>query len=286
MSVGCARVSLTAWPLEPNHLFQLKQTVEEVAASSSKPSHPEARSRSSDSYNCTTATVAAMANLPVTVTMTEPQLGEFWEKLQRGCLSNCSSIVFNPEDTQLYPRICKTHLWQVILREAIVQYELQPNTTCTLTLYQGQVSYTPMEPFIFTIDAVFRSCQTTKEEITFLRNVGLERFITQVPWGVLHPNHGSRSNQSTQGGGHYHFSQGKRHSPVSGRSLAYATCPSFSAYGQVARRTSSERSEGHISHAVYLTKEPEHNQSTRLCSTRFKTIHQIVECIILFEPNQ
>ena len=150
-----------------------------------------------------------MANLPVTVTTTEPQLGEFWEKLQRGCLSNCSSIVFNPEDTQLYPRICKTHLWQVILREAIVQYELQPNTTCTLTLYQGQVSYTPMEPFIFTIDAVFRSCQPTKEEITFLRNVGLEKFITQVPWGVLHPTMVAEAIRALKEGGTTTFLKGK-----------------------------------------------------------------------------
>lgn len=90
-----------------------------------------------------------------------------------------------------------------------MQYKLQPDSTCTLTFYQGQVSYTPMKPFTFTIDAVFRSCQPTKEEIAFLRNVGFERFVTQMPWGVLHPIMVAKAIRALMEGGNTIFLKGK-----------------------------------------------------------------------------
>ena len=66
-----------------------------------------------------------------------------------------------------------------------------------------------MEIFAFTIDAVFHSCQPTEEEIIFLRNVGLERFVTQVPWGVLHPTMVAEAIRALKEGGTTTFLKGR-----------------------------------------------------------------------------
>ena len=186
-----------------NHLISAEERLLQVVRNPHSWKHDEEAVAVTD---CVTMAVVTMEHHSTTEAELHP--GGFWENLQRGCLTNYTNIVFNPEDIRFYPRICKTRMWQVILHGAIVQYELQPATT-TLTLYQGQISYTPMEPFTFTINAVFRSCQPDHEEITFLRNIGLERFTTQVPWGVLHPTMVAKTISALKLGGTTTFLKGK-----------------------------------------------------------------------------
>ena len=51
------------------------------------------------------------------------------------------------------------------------------------------VSYHPVEMsffFFFPTDAALRNHKLMKDELEFLKSIGLECFLTKVPWGVLH----------------------------------------------------------------------------------------------------
>jgi hypothetical protein len=104
-----------------------------------------------------------------------------------GALKTLASIGFNPEDNKLHPPTCKQQLWQHVLLQAISQAAKHLHNYPTLKLMHGLTSYTPMESFSFSLDATFRSTQFSKEKITFLRKLRLERFLCEVPWGVTHP---------------------------------------------------------------------------------------------------
>ena len=98
-----------------------------------------------------------------------------------------TSIRFNTEDKELYPPLCKQHLWQQVLRLAVTRAAKLVQDSPTFKLMHGLLPYTPMESFNFNVDAAFKSTQFSKEELTFLRKLRLERFLCEVPWGVTHP---------------------------------------------------------------------------------------------------
>ena len=121
---------------------------------------------------------------------TERQLshqGEAWNLIRTGALKALATIRFSTEDSELYPPLCKQHIWQQALLQAVKQAAKLLKDFPTFQLMHGLVTYTPMESFSFNLDAAFKSTQFSKEEITFLRKLRLENFLCEVPWGVTHP---------------------------------------------------------------------------------------------------
>lgn len=121
---------------------------------------------------------------------TEKQLshqGEAWNLIRTGALKALATIRFSTEDSELYPPLCKQHIWQQALLQAVKQAAKLLKDFPTFQLMHGLVTYTPMESFSFNLDAAFKSTQFSKEEITFLRKLRLENFLCEVPWGVMHP---------------------------------------------------------------------------------------------------
>ena len=115
------------------------------------------------------------------------QQGETWSLIKSGALRALATIRFNTEDKELYPPLCKQHLWQQVLRLAVARAPKLIQESPTFKLMHGLLPYTPMESFNFNVDVAFKSTQFSKEELTFLRKLRLERFLCEVPWGVTHP---------------------------------------------------------------------------------------------------
>ena len=113
--------------------------------------------------------------------------GEVLSLIESGALRALASVRFNTEDKELYPPLCKQHLWQQVLRQAVASAAKLVQESPTFKLMHGLLPYTPMESFNFNVDAAFKSTQFSKEELTFLRKLRLERFLCEVPWGVTHP---------------------------------------------------------------------------------------------------
>ena len=107
--------------------------------------------------------------------------------IEAGALKALASIKFSTEDSELYPPVCKQHIWQQALLRAVTQAAKLLKDSPSFKLMHGLVPYTPMESFTFHMDAAYRSTQFGKEEITFLRKLRLEQFLCNVPWGVVHP---------------------------------------------------------------------------------------------------
>lgn len=121
---------------------------------------------------------------------TEKQLshqGEAWNLIRTGVLKALATIRFSTEDSELYPPLCKQHIWQQALFQAVKQAAKLVKDFPTFKLMHRLVTYTPMESFSFNLDAAFKSIQFSKEELTFLRKIRLENFLCEVPWGVMHP---------------------------------------------------------------------------------------------------
>jgi hypothetical protein len=97
------------------------------------------------------------------------------------------SIKFSTVDSEFYPSLCKQHIWQHALLRAVTQAAKFLPDFHNLKLVHGLLAYTPMEALTFHMDAAYKSTQFSKEELTFLRELRLEQFVCNVPWGVVHP---------------------------------------------------------------------------------------------------
>lgn len=62
----------------------------------------------------------------------------------------------------------------------------------------GSVTYEPMDSNTFHMDAVYKSARFSKEEFTFLRQLRLEHFLCDVPWGVLHTERAAETINTLQ----------------------------------------------------------------------------------------
>ena len=113
----------------------------------------------------------------------QPQL---WHNIEKASLQALATIKFSTESTELYPPLCKQHIWQKVLVRAVVESTQVPETLFIIPLMHGEVAYKPMESFTLGVDAAFRSTQFNQEELMFLRQLRLEQFLCNVPWGVLH----------------------------------------------------------------------------------------------------
>ena len=140
-------------------------------------------------------TVPKLTEIPVAMALnpevsTRKQVSKQREVLsliKSSALEAFASIRFSTEDAELYPPLCKQHLWQQILRLAVARAANLIQDSPTFKLMHGLVPYTPMESFAFHMDAAYKSTQFSKEELTFLRKLRLEQFLCNVPWGVVHP---------------------------------------------------------------------------------------------------
>ena len=115
------------------------------------------------------------------------QFNEAWKVIESGALKALATIKFSTEDKKLYPPLCKQHIWQQALCQAVNQAAKLLKGSPSFKLMHGLLPYTPMESFAFHMDAAYRSTQFSKEELTFLRKLRLEEFLCHVPWGVVHP---------------------------------------------------------------------------------------------------
>lgn len=109
-----------------------------------------------------------------------------WHHIERASLQALSTIKFSTETSELYPPICKQHIWQRVLVRAVIESAQVPETLSIIPLMHGEVTYKPMESFTLGVDAAFRSTQFNQEELMFLRQLRLDQFLCDVPWGVLH----------------------------------------------------------------------------------------------------
>ena len=121
-----------------------------------------------------------------------------WHHIERVSLQALATIKFSTENTELYPPLCKQHIWQKILVKAVIKSAEIPKTVSTISLMHGELSYTPMDSFTLGVDAAFRSTQFNQEELTFLRQIRLEQFLCDVPWGVLHASMAAEAITTTQ----------------------------------------------------------------------------------------
>ena len=112
--------------------------------------------------------------------------GKAWKHIELGALKALTTIKFSTEDSKLYPPLCKQHIWQRVLLQAVVKAAKLIQDSPTLTLMHGLLPYKPMEVVSFHTDAAYKSTQFSKEELTFLRKLRLEQFLCDVPWGVVH----------------------------------------------------------------------------------------------------
>ena len=55
-----------------------------------------------------------------------------------------------------------------------------------------------MDSFTFPVDAAYKGTQFNHEELTFLRKMGLEHFVCDVPWGVLHATRAAEAINTLQ----------------------------------------------------------------------------------------
>ena len=130
-------------------------------------------------------TMATITNSVSAERQLSPQQ-ETWSLIESGALKALATIRFSTEDRELYPPLCKQHIWQQVLVQAITQAAKLLKDFPSFKLMHGLVPYTPMDSFSFNVDAAYRSTQFSKDELTFLRKLRLEHFLCDVPWGVLH----------------------------------------------------------------------------------------------------
>jgi hypothetical protein len=115
-----------------------------------------------------------------------PEQSEALTLVESGALKALTSIGFSTEDNNLHPPICKQHIWQQVLVQAVTQAAKFLKDFPSLKLMHSLVSYTPMESITFSMDAAYKSTQFSKEELAFLRKLRLENLLCNVPWGVVH----------------------------------------------------------------------------------------------------
>lgn len=119
------------------------------------------------------------------------QQSHIWQALQANSLSTLATIRFSTEDTELYPPLCKQHIWQQAFAKAVI-------THSRFQLIHGETASREMEGITFGTDAAFRATQFTREEVTFLKKIRLEPFLAHVPWGVLHTTYATEAVQTLQ----------------------------------------------------------------------------------------
>ena len=113
----------------------------------------------------------------------QPQL---WQSIEKASIQALATIKFSTETTELYPPLCKQHIWQKVLVKAVIASAQAQETLFQIPLMHGVIPYTPMDSFTLGVDAAFKSTQFNQEELLFLRQLRLEQFLCDVPWGVLH----------------------------------------------------------------------------------------------------
>ena len=111
---------------------------------------------------------------------------ETWNLVESGALKALAKIKFSTEDRNLYPPLCKLHIWQQALLQAVAGAAKLSQDSPSIKLMHGLLPYDPMETITFSMDAAYRSTQFSKEELAFLRKLRLESFLCNVPWGVVH----------------------------------------------------------------------------------------------------
>ena len=114
------------------------------------------------------------------------QQHEIWNSVESGALKALAKIRFSTEDRNLYPPLCKQHIWQQALFQAVAGALQLERDSPTIKLMHGLLPYKPMELVTFSMDAAYRSTQFNREELSFLRKIRLEHFLCNVPWGVVH----------------------------------------------------------------------------------------------------
>ena len=114
------------------------------------------------------------------------QQPKLWHNIEKASLQALATVKFSTETTELYPPLCKQHIWQKVLVKAVIESAQTQKTSFTIPLMHGVMAYTPMDSFTLGVDAAFRGTQFNQEELAFLRKLRLDSFICDVPWGVLH----------------------------------------------------------------------------------------------------
>jgi hypothetical protein len=81
-----------------------------------------------------------------------PEQSEALSLVESGALKALTSIGFSTEDKKLHPPICKQHIWQQILVQAVTQAVRFLKDFPNLKLMHSLVSYTPMESITFSME--------------------------------------------------------------------------------------------------------------------------------------
>ena len=123
---------------------------------------------------------------------------KLWHNVEKASLRALATIKFSTESTELYPPLCKQHIWQQVLVNAVIKSARIQKTLFTIPLMHGIMPYTPMDSFTLGVDAAFRGTQFNQEELEFLRKLRLDSFICDVPWGVLHAALAAEAITTTQ----------------------------------------------------------------------------------------
>ena len=109
-----------------------------------------------------------------------------WNLVEANALKALAKIKFSTEDRNLYPPLCKLHIWRQALLQAVAGAAELSQDSPSIKLMHGLLPYEPMESITFSMDAAYKSTQFSKEELGFLRKLRLESFLCNVPWGVVH----------------------------------------------------------------------------------------------------
>ena len=123
---------------------------------------------------------------------------ELWQSIEKASIQALATVKFSTETTELYPPLCKQHIWQKVLVNAVIKSARIQKTLFTIPLMHGIMPYTPMDSFTLGVDAAFRGTQFNQEELAFLRKLRLDSFICDVPWGVLHAALAAEAITTTQ----------------------------------------------------------------------------------------
>ena len=126
------------------------------------------------------------------------QQPKLWHSIEKTSIQALATIKFSTENTELYPPLCKQHIWQKVLIRAVIESAQVSETLYQIPLMHGVLPYTPMDSFTLGVDAAFRGTQFNQEELAFLRKLRLDSFICDVPWGVLHAALAAEAITTTQ----------------------------------------------------------------------------------------
>jgi hypothetical protein len=107
---------------------------------------------------------------------------EFWKKVQEACLQTFSSIQWQAGKSHWYFPVCKSHIFQAVLRKALATGE--GDSEFIELMKRGQEAESAAL-YAFSIDPAL-GYRLTSGETEFLRKLNLEEFITSNAWGVLH----------------------------------------------------------------------------------------------------